>query len=86
MLLEIILTPVFWLLDLLITLIPDLTDSPYVSDGGGVSALFAIMGYGFYVFPASMFFIIIGNVLFWFYVQMKWAIIEWLYKKIPGVN
>lgn len=37
-------------------------------------------------FPKPVFIIIISNVSFWLTVQMTWAIIEWIYKKIPGIN
>lgn len=37
-------------------------------------------------FPKPVFIIIISNVSFWLTVQMTWAIIEWIYKKVPGIN
>lgn len=37
-------------------------------------------------FPPEVFVITILNISFWITVQFAWAIIEWIYKKIPGVN
>lgn len=38
------------------------------------------------IFPADVWAVFIGNVSFWLIAQMAWAIIEWCYKKIPGVD
>ena len=85
MLIELILTPVFWLLGLLVGLFPDLSYLDPLS-GIDISGFIYILAYGFFIFPFSLFMIFIGNVLFWLSAQMIWAIIEWLYRKIPGVN
>ena len=38
------------------------------------------------LFPLDLWLLIIGNVTFWATVQFSWAGIEWVYKKIPGVD
>lgn len=45
-----------------------------------------IVGYSLYFFPLDMLGIIIGNFIFWYSLQLIWAVIEWAYKKIPGIN
>lgn len=41
---------------------------------------------GLGIFPADVWTICIGNGVFWLAVQFVWAIIEWIYKKVPGVD
>lgn len=36
--------------------------------------------------PADVITVLFLNVSFWWGVHMLWAVIEWLYKKIPGVD
>jgi hypothetical protein len=85
MIIEMILTPIFRLLGLLIDRIPDMSHIDPLA-GHEVSGFIGMLAYGFYVFPVSLFLVFIGNILFWLSAQMIWAIIEWVYKKIPGVN
>ena len=85
MILELILTPVFALIGVIINLIPDMSQREALT-GFDMTGLIDVLAYGFYVFPFELFMIFIGNVLFWLGAQMVWAIIEWAYKKIPGVN
>lgn len=39
-----------------------------------------------YYFGSSNLAYAIGSIVFWAGVQISWAIIEWCYKKIPGVS
>lgn len=39
-----------------------------------------------YFFPMNWLGIILLNWMAWWTVFMSWAIIEWVYKKIPGVS
>ena len=41
---------------------------------------------GLSVFPSDVWVAILSNITFWASVQFSWAIIEWVYKKIPGVD
>lgn len=85
MIIELLLTPVFALLNLILSFLPDMShlDPLYDFD---ISGFIYLLGYGFFIFPFSLFMIIIGNILFWKSAQMIWAIVEWAYNKIPGVN
>ena len=85
LIIELLLTPMFWLLDGILYRLPDFS---YLDPlhGYDISEFIYLLAYGFYIFPFSLFMIFIGNVLFWLALQMGWAIIEWVYKKIPGVN
>lgn len=37
-------------------------------------------------FPADVFCAIVLNIYAWVVLQFSWAVIEWVYKKIPGVS
>lgn len=50
-----------------------------------VSAL-SLITKGLGIFPIDVWIIVLSNGLFWLTVQFTWAIIEWIYKKIPGVD
>lgn len=41
---------------------------------------------GMMFFPVDVYVIVIANIALWLTIQFGWAIIEWLYKKIPGIN
>jgi hypothetical protein len=51
-----------------------------------VDVFIASLAYGFVLFPLHLFAFFIGNVVFWLGFHVIWAVIEWVYKKIPGVN
>ena len=51
----------------------------------GISAL-KIIRIGLGLFPTDVWIVCIGNGVFWLVIQFTWACIEWLYKKIPGVD
>ena len=46
----------------------------------------SIIGIGLLVFPIDVWAGVIGSVISWAGVHFVWAIIEWVYKKIPGVD
>ena len=85
MITEYLLTLIFRLFNLIINLLPDLSYIDPLS-GFDISGFINILAYGFFIFPYQLFMIFIGNMIFWLGVQMVWAVIEWIYKKIPGVN
>jgi len=85
MILELILTPLFFLFYTILNWLPNFSDHNHLY-GFDISWFIDLLAIGFYIFPFSLFVIIMGNVLFWLTLQMGWAIIEWAYKKIPGVN
>jgi len=68
-------------------LFPNLAENSFLSnmqDNMGFIQLMAVAG--FLIIPHWLFTAIIYNVCFWLALQMNWAIIEWFYNKIPGVN
>jgi len=85
MIIEFLLNPFFWFVEFLFNLLPDMSHIDPLSDFD-ISVFIYILSYGFYIFPFSLFMIFVSNILFWKSTQLTWAIIEWIYKKIPGVN
>ena len=37
-------------------------------------------------FPFDVWSILISNIMLWITIHFVWAVIEWIYIKIPGVN
>lgn len=60
-------------------------DTLYKLPDWGVQAL-KLLRTGLGIFPTDVWIVCIGNGTFWLVIQFIWAIIEWLYKKIPGVD
>lgn len=82
MLLEIVLSPLFMLIGAILDVIP----STFVQPDVDITDFITFMKVGFAVFPYDLFQVIVANVLFWLELQMVWAIVEWCYKKIPGIG
>lgn len=57
---------------------------PYV--GLALGSLVEPLQFACYYFGSSNLAYAIGSIVFWAGVQISWAVVEWLYKKIPGVN
>ncbi|MDR1617371.1 MAG: hypothetical protein LBR98_10325 [Syntrophomonadaceae bacterium] len=83
MLLKLIFDPIFSLLNLILQFIPKMESGEYLVD---ISGYVDVIVFVFVFFPASLFTALVGNVLFWLEVQLGWSVIEWIYKKIPGVS
>lgn len=66
----------------IITLIPKIAELPIV----GFSYLNGIVKYALWFFPMELWIVIIGNITFWITASFSWSLIEWAYKKIPGVS
>ena len=81
MIVELICTPLFTLVNLIINLLPEGFVIPSF-----VSNTIDILKYPLSIFPMDLWLIIISNVTFWYIAQISWSIIEWVYKKIPGFN
>ena len=82
MILELILTPIFLVISGFIALIPD----GVLSLQNWLISFVSVVKTGLSIFPPGVFTIVIANISFWLVAHMTWAIIEWLYKKIPGVD
>lgn len=81
MIIELLCTPLFWLINGLVSFIPVAFQIPnWLADT--ISLLLKAMQF----FPFDVWTIILANIGFWLFAQFAWAIIEWVYKKIPGVD
>ena len=81
MLVEIIMTPFWVLIEGLVSLLPSMS---VVSNG--FNTVLDVVGYGCAFIGSDFFLGLLGNIVFWLVAQLSWSIIEWCYIKIPGVN
>jgi len=51
-----------------------------------VSQTIHLLSIAFSIFPADLFFALLANFLAWQSIHFGWAMFEWIYKKIPGVD
>lgn len=52
----------------------------------GMGDTISLLGKAMMFFPVDVWAVVILNITFWLSIQFAWAIIEWIYKKIPGIN
>lgn len=81
MIIELLLSPIFLLVKGFLEFIPNGYNLPSWS-----SDFVKMVSVSLSFFPAPVFAIVVSNIVFWLGAHMVWAIIEWLYKKIPGIN
>lgn len=82
MITESILTCLFAVGEFLVGLIPDI-----VFDlSGGVGGLATVMAYALYFFPLDVWLLGLGSIVTMMGVSLLYALGEWTWKKIPGVN
>lgn len=72
---------IFGVVELVISLLPTIE----VTTISNTSAI-ELLSWGLYFFPLDLWVICIGNIILWIIVQFTWATVEWVYKKIPGVD
>lgn len=82
MILEFMFIPIFNLISLVISLIP----SAEYTNGGFTNGFYSFINIGLYFFGSAPFLLVITNVLLWTGIELAWSIIEWIYKKIPGIS
>lgn len=41
---------------------------------------------GLGLFPSDVWLLCVGSGILWFWAHLNWKTLEWIYKKIPGVN
>lgn len=46
----------------------------------------SLLSKGMMFFPVDVWVIVIANIVFWLTILFAWSIIEWIYRKIPGIN
>ena len=82
MITELIFYPVFLLGKFVVGLFPQVSQST-----GEIGQVFIdLLATGMYFFGKNTFLLITGSIVFWFTVGLSWSVIEWCYKKIPGVS
>ncbi len=81
MIVEALFLPIFLIVRGLIALLPGAFTLPLWSVD-----TFNLLLKALFFFPADVWVVIIGNISFWLIAQFSWSIIEWIYKKIPGVD
>lgn len=74
---------IFDAIEFVITLIP--TGVIYLPEVD-FSILTTLLSYSFAIFPKELALAIVGNIVLWMSVTFGWTLIEWVYKKIPGVT
>ncbi|MCR1868963.1 hypothetical protein [Longicatena caecimuris] len=81
MILELLFTPIFGIIDGLISLIPVGSSMP-----GWAQDTANLLGIAMMFFPADVWAVCLANISLWQFGHIGWAVIEWIYKKIPGVD
>lgn len=81
MILSMILIPIFTLILFFLNLLPNMLQLPSWLDTG-----LSVLTNGLCFFPNNVFTYIFINVSFWLGVHLLWAVIEWVYHKIPGIS
>ena len=85
MLIQMILTPIWAIINGLISLLGGFFGE-FTWSVGNFDVLLDLLGYGVYFFGATTFCMVVSNISFWLTVDMVWVIVEWIYKKIPGIS
>ena len=81
MILEMIFAPIKFLILIILNVIPELPKLPeWVVD------FVDLFQTGISLLPGGVVSIVFINIVFWLSVHLAWSIVEWVYKKIPGVS
>lgn len=81
MIIEGIFSLIFALVEVIINLFPQM-----MLVNGNYTSTFTLLNYALTWFPLDLWIIILSNIIFWLGVQGGWLVIEWVYKKVPGVD
>lgn len=82
MIMGLLIVAMFTMVISIVNMIPDLSQ---VSSTVGTT-FYHFLQIGCYFFGAQNFYLVITCVLSWASIDLIWAIIEWSYKKAPGVD
>ena len=82
MIMGLFIVAMFTLVISVVNMIPDLST---VSSSVGTT-FYHFISIGCYFFGAQNFYLVITCVLAWAGIDLAWAVIEWAYKKVPGVD
>lgn len=81
MITEKILLALFSVANFVVGLLPD-----FASSNVGGSGFSQFVGKALFFFPADVLVVGIGNIVLIATVGIGWSVIEWVYKKVPGVD
>lgn len=81
MIIELLFNLIFGLVNFIISFIPSGYNLP-----NWFFSFYDVVSNALAFFPRPVFIIVISNVGFWLAAHMGWAVIEWVYKKVPGVD
>jgi hypothetical protein len=81
MIIEGFLNAIYSFLVSVVNLIPVVGDLP-----GWMDNTLNLLSYGLMFFPKDVFISLIATFVFWMVGHLSWSVIEWVYKKIPGVD
>lgn len=81
MILQLILSPLFLLISGLLGLLPETFSLPNWLD-----PCLDLIQTALWFFPADVWAVVIGNIVFWMFVELSWAFVEWVYLKIPLIG
>lgn len=82
MIIEAIFNCLFSVVEFVINLIPNYTTLTITA----IAQFYNYVSIGLDYVGTAPFIAIITNVLAWCAIDISWAVIEWIYKKIPGVD
>lgn len=85
MLIGLVLAPFWLLINFIISLLGGFFGD-YSFTVHSFDVLLSVLGYGVYFFGATTFCMVVSSISFWLTLDMSWAFIEWVYKKIPGIK
>lgn len=82
MIIEGLFSLIFVFVEFVMNLIPsfDLTALDHVS------ASVMLLANGLVLFPVDLWVVLFTNIVFWLSTAVLWSVIEWVYKKIPGLD
>lgn len=81
MIIELFCTPIFFLLNTIISLLPSGLTIP-----DWAISFIALLQKALFFFPPDVLTTVVSVVVASYGAQFIWAIIEWVYKKLPGVE
>jgi hypothetical protein len=81
MIIESVFNLLFGLVNIIVGLLPTLPTMPSF-----INNTLDLFSKAFQFIPSDIWIAMITSASLWFVVQFGWAVIEWVYKKIPGIN
>ena len=79
---EAILTVLFAVGSFIIGILPEFVFNVF----NGSAGLATMLAYALYFFPGDLWLFALGNILIMMQITIAYAVLEWVWKKIPGIN